>query len=164
MIKIESLSIWFCSTFRRISVNKFDLYITISRNNLFQILWFLRSNTHFRMIQLIDIICSDHISNQNRFHLVYILNSVKFNKRIFIKITTSEEKSIPSITTLFCVSNWFEREIWEMFGIIFVGHKDLRKLLTDYGTLGFPLRKDYPLTGYLEIYYNENNKRVISKI
>lgn len=98
-----------------------------------------------------------------RFSVVYDLLSIKFKSRLRIKIYLNEMSSVPSIMDIFVNANWWEREIWDMFGIWFSNHKDLRRILTDYGFDGFPLRKDFPLSGYIDVYYDSEKKRIISK-
>jgi NADH/F420H2 dehydrogenase subunit C len=117
---------------------------------------FLKSHT-FAQFTLVDLTAL-HLSNY--FEVVYNLLSVQYNKRIFLRIRVNEADTVPSLTSIFKSANWLEREVWDMFGIYFRDHPDLRRLLTDYGFAGHPLRKDFPLSGYLELYYNDKLKRL----
>ena len=112
---------------------------------------------------LIDVTAVDYINKKRRFKLVYNLLSLKLNRRLQVHVEASELSLIPSITELYPNSAWYEREVWDMFGIFFTNHPDLRRILTDYGFEGFPLRKDFPLTGYVEVRYDDEQKRVISE-
>lgn len=145
------------------TVFKNELSIYISPNKIIPILFFLKNHTNSQFKILSDIVAVDYIHKKDRFMIIYNLLSIRFNSRLQIKISINELQSIDSIIKVYSVANWFEREIWDMFGIFFNNHSDLRRILTDYGFEGFPLRKDFPLTGYLEIYYNELKKRVIYK-
>ena len=109
---------------------------------------------------LMDITAVDRPQNERRFELVYILLSYRHNQRLRIKIETDEETPVPSAVQLFSSAGWAEREVWDLFGVYFSGHPDLRRILTDYGFDGHPLRKDFPLTGYVEVRYDEAEKRV----
>jgi NADH-quinone oxidoreductase subunit C len=103
----------------------------------------------------------DYPSRKDRFDVVYNLLSVRFNTRIRVKVIINEFQSLESITSIYSAAGWFERETWDMFGIFFINHPDLRRILTDYGFEGYPLRKDFPLSGYIEVRYNESKKRVV---
>jgi len=119
------------------------------------------SSTQYKI--LIDLTAVDFPSRVNRFEVVYHLLSIQHNHRIRVKVELNETSSIESVTNLYPSANWFERETWDMFGICFLNHPDLRRILTDYGFEGHPLRKDFPLTGYLEFKYDETKKRVIAE-
>jgi NADH-quinone oxidoreductase subunit C len=110
---------------------------------------------------LIDICGVDWPARQERFDVVYHLLSPRLNQRIRLKLTTDEQTPVPSTVGVFPASNWFEREAYDMYGILFSGHPDLRRILTDYGFQGYPLRKDFPLTGYVEVRYDDEQKRVV---
>lgn len=142
---------------------KNELCIYISPNKLIPILFFFKNHTNTQFKILSDMVAVDFVNKEERFNIIYNLLSIRFNTRIQIKISFNELQTIDSIIEIYKVSNWFEREIWDMFGIFFTKHPDLRRLLTDYGFEGYPLRKDFPLSGYLEVYYNELKKRVIYK-
>jgi NADH dehydrogenase (ubiquinone) Fe-S protein 3 len=119
------------------------------------------STTQYKM--LIDVTAVDFPSREVRFEVVYHLLSLHHNKRIRLKVELNESNAIESVTKLYPSANWFERETWDMFGICFLNHPDLRRILTDYGFEGYPLRKDFPLTGYLEFKYDDTKKRVIAE-
>jgi NADH dehydrogenase (ubiquinone) Fe-S protein 3 len=104
---------------------------------------------------------ADYPGRARRFEIVYHLLSVRYNARLRVKTYASETEGIPSLTGLFASANWYEREIWDLYGVLFAGHPDLRRILTDYGFRGHPLRKDFPLTGYVEVRYDEEKKRVV---
>jgi NADH dehydrogenase (ubiquinone) Fe-S protein 3 len=112
---------------------------------------------------LIDVTAVDYPSRAHRFELVYQLLSIQYNARIRVKTTIDELTAVESVTPLFSAANWFERETWDMFGICFLHHPDLRRILTDYGFEGHPLRKDFPVSGYIEFRYDDSKKRVISE-
>ena len=143
---------------------KFDqLYIFINIENLISTILFLKTNNKCRFKQLIDITAVDYPSNEKRFKLVYLLLSLENNLRIIINTETDESTAVPSITKIYPSANWMEREVFDMYGISFKEHPDLRRILTDYGFEGYPLRKDFPLTGHNEVRYSENKKKVVSE-
>jgi len=110
-----------------------------------------------------DICGVDYPTRSNRFEVVYNMLSVRYNARIRVKTYADEVSPVPSITSLFSGANWFEREVYDMYGVYFTDHPDLRRILTDYGFEGYPLRKDFPLTGYVEVRYDEEKKRVVTE-
>lgn len=116
-------------------------------------------NTQFKGI--IDVTASDYPDLPNRFNLLYMFNSFMYRNTCFVKLWCSELESVDSITSIFPGANWFERELWDMYGVHFKGHPDLRRILTDYGFMGFPLRKDFPLSGYVELRYYDKYKKII---
>lgn len=122
---------------------------------------FLNHNTQAKL--LTDLACSDFPSKNDRFLLSYNLLSVMYHQRYFVYLWTNELKSVPSLTDLYPAINWYEREAWDLYGVHFSGHSDLRRILTDYGFSGHPLRKDFPLTGYIEVYYNTLVDSVVKK-
>ena len=138
-----------------------QLYININCDDLIDVLVFLKNNTSTRFRQLIDITAVDYPEENERFKLVYLLLSHEFNSRIILTYSINESEVVPSITEIFPSANWMEREVFDMYGIKFKDHPDLRRILTDYNFEGFPLRKDFPLTGHSEVRYNENEKKVI---
>ena len=143
---------------------KFDqLYIFINIENLISTILFLKTNNKCRFKQLIDITAVDYPSNEKRFKLVYLLLSLENNLRIIINTETDESTAVPSITKIYPSANWMEREVFDMYGISFKEHPNLRRILTDYGFEGYPLRKDFPLTGHNEVRYSENKKKVVSE-
>jgi len=122
---------------------------------------FLRDDPNCQLKQLVDICGVDYPEKRERFCIVYNLLSLVHNQRVRIKVWTDEEEPIPSALEVFRSANWYEREIWDLFGVYFSDHPDLRRLLSDYGFEGHPLRKDFPLTGYLELRYDDEKKRVV---
>ena len=138
-----------------------QLYLNIDSDNLTEVLVFLKNNAFTKFKQLIDITAVDYPEENQRFRLVYLLLSHEFNFRIILSYTINENEVIPSITQIFPSANWMEREVFDMYGIKFKDHPDLRRILTDYNFEGFPLRKDFPLTGHNEVRYSEDVKKVI---
>lgn len=137
-----------------------DVEIKTTANNLRSVLYFLNNHTLCKYKQLLDVACSDHPGKKRRFALAYLLSSFHYNSLITIVVQTNEVLPIPSATPIYLGSGWLEREVWDLFGIFFEEHPDLRRILTDYGFSGHPLRKDFPLTGFLEVYYNDSAKRM----
>ncbi len=138
-----------------------ELTIRVSRENLVQAMKFLRDDSKCRFEVLIDICGVDWPARENRFDVVYHLLSPRLNQRLRVKIETDEKTPVASLVDVFSAANWFEREAYDMYGILFSGHPDLRRLLTDYGFKGYPLRKDFPLTGHVEVRYDDEKKRVV---
>jgi NADH-quinone oxidoreductase subunit C len=138
-----------------------ELVLKAPRENIADVLTFLRDDGACRFEQLADITAVDYPARTERFEVVYNLLSISKNMRIRVKISASEETLVPTAAGIFGSANWFEREIWDMYGILFSGHPDLRRILTDYGFEGHPQRKDFPLTGYVELRYSEEQKRVV---
>ena len=138
-----------------------ELTVTANLAHLKELVEFLRDDTSCRFSSLIDITAVDHPERPARFDVVYHFLSMHRNQRIRVKVAVREDEMVPSIVTLHPGANWFEREVFDMFGILFAGHPDLRRLLTDYGFRGHPLRKDFPTTGYVEVRYDEMEKRVV---
>ncbi len=140
---------------------KGEMIITIKRDSIVPVLTFLRDNDQTKFLQLIDITAVDYPERPERFELVYQLLSLKYNQRLRLKLTTDEQTPVPSVVSVFSTANWFEREVWDMYGILFAGHPDHRRILTDYGFDGHPLRKDFPLTGHVEVRYDPELRRVV---
>ena len=140
-----------------------QLFIDIKVEDLKSVILFLKTNNKCKFRQLIDITAVDYIDKEQRFKIVYLLLSHENNLRIVINIEIEEGRTVPSITKIFTSSNWMEREVFDMYGISFEGHPDLRRILTDYGFEGYPLRKDFPLSGHTEVRYSEDKKKVISE-
>jgi len=138
-----------------------QLYLNIDCENLIDVLVFLKNNASTKFRQLVDITAVDYPEENQRFKLAYLLLSHEYNKRIILNYSINENEVIPSITEIFPSANWMEREVFDMYGIKFKDHPDLRRILTDYNFEGFPLRKDFPLTGHNEVRYNEDVKKVI---
>jgi len=143
------------------SINNAELLIEIDENNLIDVTQFLKSNENCKFKQLIDIAGVDYPENEKRFELVYLFLSHENNLRIKLLIKFEINQSINSITKIFPSANWMESEVFDMYGIKFKNHPDLRRILTDYGFKGHPLRKDFPLTGFNEVRYSEKDKKVI---
>ncbi len=138
-----------------------QLYITINSEDLLDVVLLLKTNKNTKFRQLIDITAADYPENQQRFKMIYLLLSHEFNQRIILSYFINENEPISSLTKIFSSANWMEREIFDMYGIKFTDHPDLRRILTDYGFQGHPLRKDFPLTGHNEVRYSEDKKKVI---
>ena len=137
------------------------LYLNIDANDLLDIMLFLKTNKNTMFRQLIDITAVDYPQNEKRFKLVYLLLSHEFNQRILLDYNINEKEIVNSITSVFPSANWMEREVFDMYGINFKNHPDLRRILTDYSFDGHPLRKDFPMTGHNEVRYDEETKKVI---
>ena len=140
-----------------------QLVIETSVENLFSTILFLKTNDKCKFKQLIDITAVDYPDREKRFKIVYLLLSHENNLRILINLNIEEKTSIPSVIKIFPSANWMEREVFDMYGVSFKNHPNLKRILTDYGFEGFPLRKDFPLTGHKEVRYSENQKKVISE-
>ncbi|NJO24222.1 MAG: NADH-quinone oxidoreductase subunit C [Sphingomonadales bacterium] len=138
-----------------------ELTLVVERDAIARVLGDLRDDSDCLFEVLIDICGVDYPERENRFDVVYHLLSPRRNQRIRIKCETGEETAVPSVVDVFPSANWFEREAYDMFGILFSDHPDLRRILTDYGFQGHPLRKDFPLTGYVEVRYDDAQKRVV---
>ena len=138
-----------------------QLYINIDEKNLMDVIFFLKTNSESKFRQLIEITAVDYPEKDRRFNVVYLLLSHENNKRIIVDYNIKENEVVSSITSIFPSANWMEREVFDMYGIEFKNHPDLRRILTDYGFKGYPLRKDFPLTGHNEVRYSEEEKRVI---
>ena len=138
-----------------------QIYITINHEDLLDVVSQLKTNKNTKFRQLVDITAVDYPENQKRFKIVYLLLSHELNERILLSYFINENQQISSLTKIFPSSNWMEREIFDMYGIKFIDHPDLRRILTDYNFEGYPLRKDFPLTGHTEVRYSEDEKKVI---
>ena len=138
-----------------------ELIVSVQAKNIAKTLDFLRDDKECNFQTLIDITAVDYPDREQRFEVIYNLLSMRHNHRIRVKVEAGEEDLIPTVTGVFSAAGWFEREVWDMYGIMFEGHPDLRRILTDYGFEGHPQRKDFPLTGYVELRYDEELKRVV---
>ena len=138
-----------------------QIYLNIDSNDINDVIFFLKNNENTNFKQLIDITAVDYPANEKRFKLVYLLLSHEFNVRILIDCFINENEIPPSLTKIYPAANWMEREVFDMYGIQFKDHPDLRRILTDYNFNGYPLRKDFPLTGHTEVRYSEEEKKVI---
>ena len=144
-------------------INFGQLYLDIDVKDIISTILFLKTNGKCRFKQLIDITAADFPNRENRFKIVYLLLSHENNLRIIVNIDIEDKKIVPSLTKIFPSANWMEREVFDMYGISFKDHPDLRRILTDYGFEGYPLRKDFPLTGHTEVRYSEDKKKVVSE-
>jgi len=147
---------------KKSEINFKQLFVDINVENLTSTILFLKTNDKCRFKQLIDITAVDYPGKEKRFKIVYLLLSLENNLRIVINAHIDETVMVPSITKIFPSANWMEREVFDMYGVSFKDHPDLRRILTDYGFEGYPLRKDFPLTGHTEVRYSEAKKKVIS--
>lgn len=138
-----------------------ELFIKIPLNTLTKLIFFLKNHSQSQYKVLSDICAVDYPWKKNRFEIFYNILSITFNSRITVIINVDEQNSIESLVNIYNVAGWFEREVWDMFGIYFFNHPDLRRILTDYGFKGHPLRKDFPLTGYTEVRYSHIEKRIL---
>lgn len=140
-----------------------EIVLTVHPKILPQVLSFFKNHMNCQYNCLTAISGTDYPERENRFEVAYELLSLFFNKRIRIKTFVNEVTPVPSVTFLYPAANWWEREVWDLYGVFFQNHPDLRRILTDYGFQGHPMRKDFPLTGYVEVAYDEKLKRVISQ-
>ena len=142
-------------------VNHSQIFLNIDSEDLVDVILFLKNNENTKFRQLIDITVVDYPERNQRFDVVYLFLSHEFNQRLVLKYSISENEVISSLTSVFPSSNWMEREVFDMYGVSFKNHPDLRRILTDYDFKGFPLRKDFPLTGHNEVRYSEDEKKVV---
>lgn len=138
-----------------------ELVLNAERESIVKVLTFLRDDANCQFKMLMELCGVDHPERENRFDIVYCLLSLSLNQRVRVKIQTDATSAVPSVINVFNSANWWEREAWDLFGIYFSDHSDLRRILSDYGFDGHPLRKDFPLTGYVELRYDDEKKRVI---
>tara|TARA_Y100000816_G_C26086032_1_gene573103 strand:+ start:1133 stop:1723 length:591 start_codon:yes stop_codon:yes gene_type:complete len=138
-----------------------QIYLLIDSDDIIDVILFLKTNANTKFRQIIDITAVDFPEKEQRFKIVYLLLSHEFNTRVLIEFNISEGEKIPSLTKIFPSANWMEREVFDMYGIDFKDHPDMRRILTDYGFEGHPLRKDFPITGHNEVRYSEETKKVI---
>ncbi len=138
-----------------------QLYLNIQSKDLIDVVTFLKTNNETNFKQLIEITAADYPEKEKRFKMIYLLLSHEFNQRILIDYEINENEIVKSLTSIFPSANWMEREVFDMYGINFTDHPDLRRILTDYNFEGYPLRKDFPLTGHNEVRYSEDKKKVI---
>ena len=138
-----------------------ELTLTARADQIYAVLKFLRDDARCKFTSLIDICGADYPERERRFDVVYHLLSMQLNQRIRIKVKTDAETPVPSVVGIYPCADWFEREAFDMYGILFANHPDLRRILTDYGFQGFPLRKDFPLSGHVEVRYDSEQQRVV---
>jgi NADH-quinone oxidoreductase subunit C len=149
------------SKIKKTLINFNELLIETTEDELIQVILFLKSHDRLKFRQLIDIAGVDYPEDEKRFKLIYLLLSHEMNRRIKISINFEVRKKIPTMTKIYPSANWMEREVFDMYGIEFIDHPDLRRILTDYNFEGHPLRKDFPLTGFTEVRYSEKEKKVV---
>jgi NADH dehydrogenase (ubiquinone) Fe-S protein 3 len=142
-------------------VNCNAIFLNVSKENITVVSTVLRHHLGFRFDSLLDIWAIDRPAMEGRFKVGYNFLSVFYNFRVIVYVTAAKDHFLDSMTPLFQSANWLEREVWDMFGIFFINHPDLRRILTDYGFTGFPLRKDFPLSGYTQVRYDEESKKVL---
>jgi len=140
-----------------------EIEVQVNAADVAQLLMLLRDDRQAAFTQLIDLTAVDYPERKDRFDVVYQMLSMENNMRLRVVAVVAERQTVPSVTAVFMAANWAEREVWDMFGIFFAGHPDLRRLLTDYGFEGHPLRKDFPLTGHVEVRYDDAQRRVINE-
>jgi NADH-quinone oxidoreductase subunit C len=138
-----------------------ETILHVAPDNLVRLLTFLRDDPGFLYQQLATICGADYPDRAQRFEVVYNLLSLRLNKRIRVKVIVGENATVPSVAGVFSAATWFEREVWDLYGVWFADHPDLRRILTDYGFEGHPMRKDFPLTGYVELRYDDEQRRVV---
>jgi len=148
---------------KRSEIRHEQLYLNINSEDLIDVTLFIKTNENTKFRQLIDVTAVDFPENTQRFKIVYLFLSHEFNQRIILSYLISENEVIPSLTSVYPAANWMEREVFDMYGVKFKDHPDLRRILTDYGFEGHPLRKDFPLTGHTEVRYSEEQKKVIKE-
>jgi NADH-quinone oxidoreductase subunit C len=142
-------------------IGRGELTVTIAAPAVLDFVAFLKADPTCRFTTLVDVTAIDWPTRERRFDMVYHFLSMSLNQRIRVRAEVREDEIVPSITSAFPAANWFEREVFDMYGVLFSGHPDLRRILTDYGFRGHPLRKDFPTTGYVELRYDEEQKRVV---
>ena len=158
---LDELSATLGDVLRSGRVDRGELTLHVQTASIVRILTYLRDQSNCQFKMLVDLCGVDYPDRDQRFEVVYHLLSLKHNQRVRVKVTTDETTPVPSVTGVFGAANWYEREVWDMYGVYFADHPDLRRLLTDYGFEGHPMRKDFPQTGYVEVRYHEEQKRVV---
>lgn len=144
----------------QVNIKENIIVLNTTKESLVKLLFFLKNNQQLQFKTLISITAVDYPKKKNRFEVNYFLLSYKLNTRIIIKLETNDTTPVPSITSIYKGANWYEREVWDLFGVFFSNHPDLRRILTDYGFEGFPFRKDFPQTGFVEVRYDDEKKYV----
>ena len=157
----EAITTAFPDDVIRAEIVRDELGVDVQAAAIRRILSWLRDEPSALFQELVDLCGVDYPDRPERFDVVYHLLSIKHNQRVRVRLATDEDTPVPSVTAVFPTAGWFEREAWDMYGVLFAEHDDLRRLLTDYGFEGHPLRKDFPLTGYVEVRYDEEQKRVV---
>lgn len=144
-----------------VSIFKNEVVVLARADKIPDLLHFLKTDQNCSFEQLIGLTAADYPADANRFEVVYCLLSMRFNRRVIVKIRTNETTPVKTVNVIYKSAGWYEREVWDMYGVKFDGHPDLRRILTDYGFEGHPLRKDFPLTGYYEVRYDNEAKKVV---
>ncbi len=157
----ESIAAGLADAVTGFEVARGELTVETDPEHLIKLLKYLRDDANCQFKQLIDLCGADYPEREDRFEVVYHLLSLKQNQRIRVRVRVAEGALVPSATGVFSAAGWYEREVWDMFGVMFSDHPDLRRMLSDYGFEGHPLRKDFPLTGYVEVRYSDELKRVV---
>ena len=137
------------------------LIASVEADSIVRMLTFLRDDARCQFKQLIDLTAADYPEKKERFEVIYNLLSLRYNNRVIVKVCVAENDMVPTVTGVFSSANWYEREVWDMYVVFFADHPDLRRILSDYGFSGHPQRKDFPLTGYVQVKYDEDRKRVV---
>jgi len=158
---VKSINLMVPKFIEKSVISKEEVTLYTSPEHLVELLDFLKNHTSSQYQMLIDITGVDYPERSKRFEVVYLLMSLKYNSRLIVKVSVDEVTVVPSVEELFPNAGWYERETWDMYGIFFQGNKDLRRILTDYGFEGYPLRKDFPLSGYVEVRYDDSLRRVV---
>ena len=143
------------------NVNNNEITIYVNSSDMLKVVFFIKKHTTIKVDQLLDITAIDFPQRKNRFEVVYQYISIKYNNRICISTSVPEGSSLESVTSLYPSAGWYERETWDIFGVHFYNHPDLRRILTDYGFEGYPMRKDFPSYGFVELRYDESKKRIV---
>lgn len=151
----------FKNTFQEMDVRLGELSCVLDRSNLQVVLMTLRDHPDLAFRQLVDLCGADYPGRRDRFEVIYHLLSHRYNNRIRLKLSVAEGETVPTASRLFKAANWYEREVWDLYGVGFEGHPDMRRILTDYGFEGHPLRKDFPLTGFSEVRYDHEKEKVV---
>jgi NADH/F420H2 dehydrogenase subunit C len=145
----------------KIKLSNYELKVTLKSKGLLQTMFFLKNHTNAKFELLTDIVAVDFPGKTKRFQVIYNLLSIHYNCRLQVEIFVDDLEFLETITSIYNGAGWLEREVWDMFGIVFRNHPDLRRILTDYGFKGYPLRKDFPLTGFIEVFYDDSKKRIL---
>lgn len=163
-MKVETfLEVIIGNLLHSIERNNREIILHVSKDNLLVVIHFLKQNSVFKFEQLVDITAIHYLNKQERFDVVYQLLSVTGKGRLRIKVSTDELTPIESISHIYPSAGWYEREVWDLFGVFFINNPDLRRILNDYGFKGHPFRKDFPITGYLQVRYDDEAKRVVTE-
>lgn len=158
---LSRLLVLLSSSIKSVDIFKEDITLNIKKSDISKVTFFLKKHSNLRFESLMDLTCIDYPGRLKRFEVLYNFLSFLLNKRIFLKVFTNSTPPVSSLSLNFKSAFWLEREVWDMFGIIFSNHLDLRRILTDYGFEGFPLRKDFPLTGFVETRFDEEEKTMV---